>query len=165
MLRPHIEIMYRMAYRWVGSEHDAEDIVQDVLIKLVDRVAEMEALEQLRPWLIKCVYRRFIDVHRSQSRSPVHSESSFATPESDESFSDAHADYRDEITQMIDGEALNEALQILDDKHRDIILLHDAEGYSASEVADITGESIGTVKSRLHRARNKLKKFIIDGTF
>ncbi len=154
-----------MAYRWVGTEADAEDIVQDVLIKLIDRVEEMETLEQLRPWLIKCVYRRFVDLHRSQKSSPIRSEASMLNQDAEESFSDTHPDFRDEIAQMIDSQALSAALNTLDEKHRDIVLLHDGEGYSTSEVSEIIGESIGTVKSRLHRARIKLKNIIIDGTF
>ncbi|MES3008777.1 MAG: RNA polymerase sigma factor [Pseudomonadota bacterium] len=170
LLRPHIELMYRMAYRWTRSEADAEDIVQDVLIRLADRVDEMLDIEQLRPWLIKCVYRRFVDLHRSHASNPLQAESSlFGThAEMDDeapSLASLQADARDDYAQLDDRDALLKALATLDDDQRDVILLHDAEGYSASEVAEILGENIGTIKSRLHRARNKLKIFLEAGTF
>ena len=170
LLSPHIELMYRMAYRWTRSEADAEDIVQDVLIRLADRVDEMLQIEQLRPWLIKCVYRRFVDLYRSRESNPLQAESSLfglAAEMDDEapSLASLQADPRDDYAQLDDREALLKALETLDDDQRDVILLHDAEGYSASEVAEILEEHIGTVKSRLHRARNKLKIFLAAGTF
>lgn len=170
LLRPHVDLMYRMAYRWAGSEHDAEDIVQDVLIRLAERVEEMQAIEQLRPWLLKCVYRRFVDSHRSQSSSPISNESALSGSSNDEletyeSVTHSFADSHDDFAQMLDSDALVEALESLDDAHKEVILLHDLEGYSASEVADIIEEKIGTVKSRLHRAREKLKNILINGTF
>ncbi len=169
LLRPHIDLMYRMAYRWSRSEHDAEDIVQDVLIRLADRVEEMQGIEQLRPWLLKCVYRRFVDAHRSQSSSPISNDSDLSSSANDDEDSQTatynFADSHDDFAQMLESDALASALESLDDAHREVILLHDLEGYSASEVADIIEEKIGTVKSRLHRAREKLKNILINGTF
>ena len=170
LLRPHVDLMYRMAYRWSRSEHDAEDIVQEVLLRLADRLEEMQAIEQLRPWLLKCVYRRFVDVRRSQSSSPISNDSAFTGSANDDeedyqgatqNFADSH----DDFTQMLESDALSKALDCLDDAQREVILLHDLEGYSAVEVADIIEEKLGTVKSRLHRAREKLKNILIDGTF
>ena len=161
--------MYRMAYRWSRSEHDAEDIVQDVLLRLADRVEEMQGIEQLRPWLLKCVYRRFVDAYRSQSSSPISNDSDLnSSANDDEDFQSAShnfADSHDDFAQMLESDALASALESLEDTHRVVILLHDLEGYSASEVADIIEEKIGTVKSRLHRAREKLKNILINGTF
>ena len=170
LLRPHIDLMYRMAYRWSRSEHDAEDIVQDVLIRLADRVEEMQGIEQLRPWLLKCVYRRFVDAHRSQSCSPISTDSALYSSANDDeegyqSVTQNFVDSHDDFAQMLESDALASALESLDDAHREVILLHDLEGYSASEVADIIEEKIGTVKSRLHRAREKLKNILINGTF
>ena len=170
LLRPHIDLMYRMAYRWSRSEQDAEDIVQDVLIRLADRVEEMQGIEQLRPWLLKCVYRRFVDAHRSQSSSPISTDSALYSSANDDeegyqSVTQSFADSHDDFAQMLESDALASALESLEDAHREVILLHDLEGYSASEVADIIKEKIGTVKSRLHRAREKLKNILINGTF
>jgi RNA polymerase sigma-70 factor (ECF subfamily) len=62
-------------------------------------------------------------------------------------------------------EALLKALPLLDEGQRDVILLHDMEGYTALEVSEILDINVGTVKSRLHRARNHLKKILSPGTF
>jgi RNA polymerase sigma-70 factor (ECF subfamily) len=158
-----------MAYRWSGSDADAEDLVQDVLIRLADRVTEMQEIEQLRPWLIKCVYRRFVDLHRSKRSNPVSSESDLVLVNIENEdylrHSETHIDQHDDFRQIQDQDALHKALSTLDPDQRDVILLHDAEGYSASEVAEILDEKIGTIKSRLHRARRKLQLILDPGTF
>ncbi len=175
LLRPHVDTMYRMAFRWSGSQQDAEDLVQEVLITLVDRIDEMRSVEQLRPWLIKIVYRRFIDLQRKQTRRPEFTESSLSEADA-VSFSagdnpsvpaiqGAPSQTRDPAQSLSQQEVLEWALSNLEPAHKDVILLHDAEGYTATEVAEILEISIGTVKSRLHRAREKIKKILPDGTF
>ncbi|MEQ8407868.1 MAG: RNA polymerase sigma factor [Gammaproteobacteria bacterium] len=187
LLRPHIDIMYRMAYRWCGNQQDAEDLVQDALVGLTKRLHELEEVEQLRPWLIKIVYRRFVDLHRKQTRRPEFSESELSESEAavlggsevpvadqlmqSESQQQSSVQIQSQ-TRAVDPadtirqqELIEQALSGLKAEQRDVILLHDSEGYSAHEVSEILGVSIGTVKSRLHRAREKIKKFITDGTF
>ena len=71
----------------------------------------------------------------------------------------------DDIRRLELQRDLVRAMEGLSDEQRDVILLHDAEGYSAAEVASILDISAGTVKSRLHRARAHLKNFLGEGTF
>lgn len=162
LLRPHIELMYRMAYRWTRSQEDAEDLVQDVLIKLANRVEEMLAVEQLRPWLIKVVYRRFVDLYRHEQSSPLVR----IDQETDESGPVEQAAADEDIEGRLERQqVLAEALDALDDDHRDVILLYGVEGYTALEIAEILDVNVGTVKSRLQRARDRLKKFLQPGPF
>jgi len=172
LLHPHIDIMYRMAWRWTGSEADAEDIVQDVLIRLADRVEEMEHIDQLRPWLLKILYRRYVDHYRSRQRSPLEYQSdmpSNSDPYEDEPTGslllDQHPDHRDHIHSLQLKRSLQAALEQLDEDQRAVIMLHDVEGYTAVEAAEILNISPGTVKSRLHRARKKMKNILEAGTF
>jgi RNA polymerase sigma-70 factor (ECF subfamily) len=61
---------------------------------------------------------------------------------------------------------LGRALNQLSDEHRVVVLLHDTEGYKLSEIEELTGTPVGTVKSRLHRARARLREILeADGTF
>lgn len=158
LVRPHIHSLYRMAWRWTRNREDAEDLVQDVLIKLVDKVDEMQAIERLRPWLIKVLYRRYVDVFRRRARSPIERHDA-------QKLDALAADDADAIGQLELRQLLVQALETLDDGQRDVILMHDVEGYTAAEIADVLDISVGTVKSRLHRGRDRLKKILADGTF
>jgi RNA polymerase sigma-70 factor (ECF subfamily) len=162
LLRPHIELMYRMAYRWTRSQEDAEDLVQDVLIKLANRVEEMLAVEQLRPWLIKVVYRRFVDLYRREQSSPLVR----IDRDADESSPIGQAAAAEDIEGRLEQQqVVAGALDALDDDQRDVILLYAVEGYTALEIAEILDVNVGTVKSRLQRARERLKKILGPGPF
>ena len=151
LVRPHLDILYRMAWRWSGHPQDAEDLVQDLLLKLVDRLDEMERIEKLRPWLLRILYRRFVDQFRRQQRSPVE----FADPQGIEDLARGVT-----TTDIENQEQVARALAALDAEQRDTIVLHDIEGYTAAEVATILDIQPGTVKSRVHRARNRMKELL-----
>lgn len=165
LVGPHIELMYRMAYRWTQSQEDAEDLVQDVLIKLADKVDEMQAVESLKPWLIKILYRRFVDVYRKSKASPVvdlhivEDEDGPASPPQNWLTSPSE-EHRLALQQT-----LMAALNTLDDDQKDMAMLHFVEGYTALEAAEILGINEGTAKSRLQRARIKLKNFLSSEPF
>src|SRR5206468_11938868 len=71
LLRPQVEYLYRLAWRFTGSVADAEDLVQDVLIKLFPRTQELLGIERLRPWLARVLYNQYVDSVRQRSRSPI----------------------------------------------------------------------------------------------
>src|SRR3989442_13998665 len=71
LLRPQVEYLYRLAWRFTGSVADAEDLVQDVLLKLYPRTRQLVDIEQLRPWLARVLYRQHVDLVRRPARSPI----------------------------------------------------------------------------------------------
>ena len=168
LLRPHIELLYRMAYRWTGTQADAEDLVQELLVRLTTRIDEMEALESLRPWLLRILYNRYVDDYRRQRRSPI--DASHGGWEPDQENEDAAAgdliasaeDPHNPAEQEDLRRSLHNALAQLEPDQRDAVLLHDMEGYSAEETAGILEIPLGTVKSRLHRARARLRLLLFD---
>lgn len=166
LLAPHIELMYRMSYQWLQNQDDAEDLVQETLTGLVTKVDEMLAIEQLRPWLIKVLYRRFVDHYRRQQRSPFVDPPSESDDEdsSNLSFID-QLSVPDESHRLALQQQLSMALMTLDEDQRAVVSLHFVEGYTASEVAEILGVQEGTVKSRIDRAKKKLKNFYKAGPF
>lgn len=165
LLQPHIGPLYRLAWRWTQNRDDAEDLVQDVLARLLGRSEELYRIERLRPWLIKVLYRRYVDLYRHRNRSPVDSEGHWSADlEVLEHYSGDFPDTTGEVKQLELRHLLARGMEKLDDNQRDVLILHDIEGYTAIEIADVLDINVGTVKSRLHRARQKLKRFIPDGT-
>lgn len=169
LMRPRLAGMHRLAYRFTGSGPDAEDLVQDVLISLYQRCDELAEIVDLKAWLARVVYNRFIDQRRSLRRrvvtttvgpNPIDTEECILDGlQSDAPGPDDLTDSAGRLCQL--GAALNR----LTEDQRIVILLHDAEGHSLEEIEAITGAPAGTVKSRLHRGRAQLRKLLDKGTF
>lgn len=159
LLRPHVEYLHRLAWRFTGSTADAEDLVQDVLLKLYPRSRQLAAVEQLRPWLAKVLYRAYVDFARRQARSPVVALGSDG--EGDGNPLDglpATEDGPPEFAERGELRArLLAALQRLNPEQRAVVVMHDIEGYALEELESILQTPLGTLKSRLHRARQQLR--------
>jgi RNA polymerase sigma factor (sigma-70 family) len=71
LVQPHYDVLYRVAYRFTRSVHDAEDLAQEVCVRAYPRLAELEQLEQPRGWLLRVLYRLFVDSVRRRLRFGV----------------------------------------------------------------------------------------------
>jgi RNA polymerase sigma-70 factor (ECF subfamily) len=166
LLRPHLDRLYRFAHRLTGSATDADDLLQDALVKVFARLDDLAAIEKPGPWLCRVMYNHFIDERRmyyrrllvSVDEEQLHGGNIEQWPGGNDP--QALAQRADDIMR------LDRALSVLSDEHRLVVLLHDVEGYKLSEIQVITGDPLGTVKSRLHRARARLREIISsDETF
>jgi RNA polymerase sigma-70 factor (ECF subfamily) len=117
-------------------------------------------------WLARVMYNLFIDERRRFARRRLH------TVEEGELSGDGLAglpgaeDPVRDVQRLQRLERLDAALSQLSDEHRAIVLLHDTEGYKLSEIHELMNIPVGTVKSRLHRARARLREILgEDGTF
>ena len=158
LLEPHISQLFRLAIRLTGQKGDAEDLVQDVILKLYPRLTELKNIDKPAPWLGKILYRHFIDRQRTKRRSPIDAsgEDGMAYEEAIAHSEDPIARLESEITQ----ESLQKALDQLSEEQRLVLLLHDVEGYTLQEIHYMQGVAVGTLKSRLHRAQNKLRNLL-----
>ena len=156
LVQPHYDLMYRVAYRFTRSAHDAEDLAQEVCVRAYPRLAELERLERPSAWLLRVLYRLFVDSVRRYERKHVGS------------IDDVDADLLvcdrptpvEEAERAQDRRRLNRAWQYLEQEQRALLALHDVEGYSLAELKELTGLKDGTLKSRLHRARVRLGKLL-----
>ena len=167
LLEPHLDRLYRMAFRLAGNKSEAEDLFQDVLIKVYPRVGELIDIEIRGSWLCRIMYNHFIDTRRRYARQRLVAVSEDRLPEGqgieelagDEPGPAVEAERRDNIMR------LERALEQLSDDHRLVVLLHDTEGHKLNEIQALTGTPVGTLKSRLHRARARLREILdADGT-
>ena len=156
--------MYRLAFRLTREAHHAEDLVQDVLVKLYAREEPLDAIEQLRPWLALVMQRQFIDHVRKYSRAPVSllddRELSTANGDPYEHFASDTPGPEEEAQRSLDQKALLRAWERLGPEQRVLVALHDLEGYTLRELEFILETPIGTLKSRLHRARARLRELL-----
>lgn len=158
LVRPHLEYLYRLAYRFTGKREEAEDLVQDLLVKLYPRYDELVKVEKLRPWLVTSLYRMFVDGVRRRGRSPLE----LITDET--AFYDSVASDDNEPDESLQRhqhlDIIQEAFKRLSDDHRTLLTLHDMEGYRLVELEKMLDVPIGTLKSRIHRARARMRELL-----
>ena len=132
-------------------------------MRIYPRCDELASIEQPRPWLVRVMYRMFIDQVRHNARSPHMpiADSSLANEFVDEG--DPYADVadtapgpEDELEMHFDRERLTHAWEQLSPDHRALLTLFEIEGYTLSELEVMLECTRGTLKSRLHRARSRL---------
>ena len=161
LLRPQVEYLYRLAWRFTGSVPDAEDLVQDVLLKLFPRTKELLGIDKLRPWLARVLYRQYVDSVRKKSRSPIELVYDADGEDNPLDVLPAAKEGPEEHAERISlRDSLLEALRQLNPEQRAVIAMHDVEGYSLEELETILETPLGTLKSRLHRARQRMRALL-----
>ena len=156
LVEPHYETMYRVAYRLTRSAHDAEDLTQEVCVRAFARLADIEGLEQPRGWLLRVLYRLFVDSTRRYERKHVGS----IDDVDDHVLTYEGPSPVEEAERALERRRLDGAWRHLDQEQRGLLALHDVEGYSLAELMELTGLKEGTLKSRLHRARVRLGRLL-----
>jgi len=157
-IRPHLTVLYQYAYRLAGNADDAEDVVQDLLLNLYNRETDLTGLTNLKTWLLKSLYHQFIDFTRKQKRTP-------SVPNSDDDellsqYEETKAGPAEAVHQDQLGQRLEQALDQLGHEQKMLVLLHDVEGHTLTEIAEIMDTPLGTLKSRLHRTRKALRTIL-----
>ena len=166
LVRPHFDRLFRLAWRLAGSKADAEDLFQELLIKAFGKLDELVNIDQPGPWLCRVMYNLYVDDRRRFARQRIHTVEEGHLPGDGLAGLPGPDDpvYNNQRIEQL--QRLDKALAQLSDEHRLVVLLHDTEGYKLTEIHDLTGVPVGTVKSRLHRARARLRDILTaDGTF
>lgn len=165
LLRPHLDRLYRLAFRLAGTKPEAEDLFQDVLVKAFTRLDDLLDVREPGPWLARVMYNHFIDYRRRFARARLFSVSESRLPGGSVESLPGKLDPERDVERRDNIIELEAALGALSDEHRLIVLLHDGEGYKLEEIHKITGDPLGTIKSRLHRARARLRQLLsLTGT-
>ena len=166
LVRPHFDRLYRLAWRLTGTKPEAEDLFQELLVKAYSLLGELVEIEEPGSWLSRVMYNLFIDQHRRFTRQRMHVVDEGHLP------GEGIAGIAGDLDPVADSERidriqrLDAALAKLSEEQRIIVLLHDTEGYKLAEIGELTGTPEGTIKSRLHRARVRLRQILsADGTF
>lgn len=163
LVRPHFDRLYRLAFRLTGRKAEAEDLFQELLIKAFGKLDDLVAIDEPGSWLSRVMYNLFIDEQRRFARRRLHTvEEGFLPGDGLEGLAGTDDPVR-ENQRLEKLKQLDLALAQLNNEHRVIVLLHDTEGYKLSEIHELMGIPVGTVKSRLHRARARLREILTEG--
>jgi RNA polymerase sigma factor (sigma-70 family) len=158
---PHIDSMFNFAYRLTNDEDDANDLVQDTYMKAYRFINSFQKGTNAKAWLFRILKNSFINDYRKKSKEPAkvdYQEVETVYNSENEPQYNGTVDLRTEMVQDMIGDEVARALNGLPVDFRTVIILCDIEGFTYEEMAKILDIPIGTVRSRLHRARNLLKE-------
>ena len=159
-LLPHINALNTFAYHLSYNEEDARDLVQETYLKAYKAIDSYDEGTNAKAWLFKILKNNYINQYRRKSKRPrnVDFEAFVGLHDSEDSPLKSKVDLREEIYEELMGDEVTIAINGLPLDFRTVILLCDIEGFTYEEIAKILDVPIGTVRSRLHRARNLLKE-------
>ena len=159
--RPHLDTPYSMALRLTRSPVDAEDLAQDTLVRAYRFYDRFEAGTNFKAWLLRIQMNTFVNRYRRATRERQVFEGPMAVPVGEGVMSRASmrglTDPVGDAQRRLIAREISRAFEELSDDARAIVLLADVEELSYKEIADVVGCPIGTVMSRLHRARKQLQ--------
>jgi RNA polymerase sigma-70 factor (ECF subfamily) len=154
LLERHYRPAYNVAYRLAGNHADAEDLVQDAMIRAFQSFARYRRDLPFANWLYRIIHNLYIDRLRRRPKARI--ESLDEDPSATE-IPDAEADpARSVLDRQVD-RAIQKALAGVTSEFRMAVILCDIQGFSYEEIAEIMGCSLGTVRSRVHRGRKQLR--------
>jgi RNA polymerase sigma-70 factor (ECF subfamily) len=162
----HLDSMYGAAMRLTRSPADADDLVQDAFLKAYRFYDRFEPGTNLRAWLLRILTNTFINKYRRNVRERKVLDGDDAEPVGDGVMSRAAmralTEPESDAMRSIVSQEIQKALDELSEEHRLMIVLADVEELSYKEIADIVGCPIGTVMSRLHRARKQMQGRLVE---
>ena len=162
VVRMHSGRLLSVARRFLGNNEDAQDAVQDSFIRAFKAIHTFEARAQLHTWLHRILVNTALMKLRERRRRPTESiEELLPTFSADGHQSVAAHDWSDALLERKETAAIvREAIAMLPDQHREVLVLRDLEDRDTAETAAILGTSPNVVKVRLHRARQALRTLL-----
>ncbi|MBI3637876.1 MAG: sigma-70 family RNA polymerase sigma factor [Candidatus Rokubacteria bacterium] len=159
----YADALHNLARYLTGNEADADDLVQETYARALRGIAQFRPGTNLKAWLFAILRNTFVSIYRRQRNNPTVGGLDtvtplFAAPNEAEWLRD---DLELDRLRKVVGEEIERAMMQLTDDARTVILL-DLEGFTEVEAADVLGCPVGTVKSRLSRARAALRRSLKD---
>lgn len=164
LIGEHQKRIFSIAFRMAGNPEDAADMAQEVLIKIFKNLGKFQGNSKFSTWVYRVATNTCLDELKKLRRHTAYSldqeleteEGSVAAELADEAPTPEESTERRDLQRVV-----SEAIGMLSEDHKKAILLRDMQGFSYEEIANILQCSVGTVKSRINRARAQLKKILI----
>ncbi len=145
--------IYNIAYKFMQNSFDAQDAAQDAIIKMYGSIRKFSFQSAFSTWMYRVVANTCLDLIRRRKPSVPMEEYTDAAVSRD-----GNPDEQAQNNEL--GRSIRAAVQELSEKYRTVLILKDMEGLKYEEVAEILSITPGTVKSRLFRAREKLRRIL-----
>jgi len=150
VIRHHAAALYRSAFAMTRNAPDAEDLVQEAFARALAASGRFEPGTNLGGWLYRIMFNAFVDGYHKRRREPQ-----LAVDPTDGTSAEEHV-----MRNLVQDEIVA-AIRALPSRYRLMVYLADVKGLGYRQIADLTGISIGTVKSSLHRGRGQLRTRLV----
>lgn len=161
---PHMDSLYNYALKMTGDSDDASDLIQETYLKAFRFFDKFEKGTNCKAWLFRIMKNTYINTYRKSAKEPdkvdYEEVENFYENIKASNTDSAHLE-KDIYDNLLDDE-LSGAITNLPEDFRTVIILADIEGYTYEEIADFIDVPVGTVRSRLHRARKMLFTKLYD---
>jgi RNA polymerase sigma-70 factor, ECF subfamily len=163
----HLDALYRTALRMTRNPSDAEDLVQDALVRAYRFYDRFEPGTNFRAWLFKILTNTYINSYRRKQGRPQESsledtEDFFLYNQLSDEAGERVTDVENTVLDRLGADSIQKAIDQLPPQFRTTVQLSDVEGLSYAEIAEATGVAKGTVMSRLFRGRRLLQRALWD---
>lgn len=152
IINEHLQMMYKVAKTRLSSEEDIGDAIQETILSAYKSICVLKNTSYFKTWLIKILINKCNDII-SKNKKIIYVEDYYESIENEDSLDD-----KDSIEENI---VFNETLDSLDESYKTVIVLYYVSGFNTREISEILKEKEGTIKSRLSRARQKLKEIYL----
>jgi len=163
LVRKHQERAYQYAYRLTRNQDEAADVVADAFVRVFNALPNFKGQSAFSTWLYRILTNCFLDIRKKEKNRPTTSlDTTIETGEGEmeRQFEDDGPSPLDETERSERGHAIEDAVTQLPEYQRAMIVMYHAEQLSYEEIAEALDLPIGTVKSRLNRARLSLRELL-----
>jgi RNA polymerase sigma-70 factor, ECF subfamily len=158
---PLRDLLYRHAFRMSHNHADAEDLVQETVMKAYSHFDSFRSDTNLNAWLLRILTNTYINGYRQKRRRPVQCSTEQVTEQSLAAayarFTAAQRSAEDHVLDSLPDKEIQAAMQTLPPQFREVVYYADVEGFGYQEIAAMMKSPRGTVMSRLHRGRQRLR--------
>lgn len=165
LVQKYREHIFSVIYNMTSNREDASDLAQETFIKAFQAIARFKGKSSFFTWIYRIAINTTMTFLKKRSRRRFISYEKIDEEVSNtEIFERLTAKNRSEKGALVSElqEKLNDSLQKLSPKHRTVVILHEIEGLEHAQIAEITKVSVGTVRSRLHYAKQQLQSYLQD---
>jgi len=160
---PHLSTIVRVATALTGNAADTEDLVQETFLRAYRHWHTFQPGSDCKSWLATICRHTFAELRRRANRSIAVDDQELESLATARLHTTARAKGVDDMFARLDlGPAIATAIRALEPHYRDVVLLVDVDGFSYEEVATSLDIPVGTVRSRLYRARRQLQEALLD---
>lgn len=153
LIEPHLEALFRAAWRLARNRADAEDLVQETCVRACERLGELRETGEVKAWLLRVMHNLFIDGARRARNSPLQ----VTGDGPDHALANPGPTPEESLDRDQHLARLERAWVRLEHGHRVLLALR-AEGYTLAEISEITHIAIDALTMRLYRARQNLAR-------